>query len=268
MSDGIRFLLIAIAASMNLGFVRSEASQSIREGNALYRDGDLDGALARYNDAQLSEPASPEILFNMGDVFYRQKKYAEALDSFRKVLEKADGGLEAKAYYNIGNALFQQGQLREALEAYKQALERDPDDVDAKYNIEYTERKIKEMLSQAQQTMAQAIEEQARRERAASGEAGEDAGEGREQQQAVGMTDEPQGGERAQEDEAGQSPEEAEDRGATAQGAQVDEEDGGEELSKEEAERVLSAFEQGQEGVVPQQQRPARARGSYVEKDW
>jgi len=160
MKRSILILILLISSLANLAFLEKGAAKKVKEGNEYFLQENYQEALLRYNDAQLDDPVSPEIVFNMGDVFYRQRKYKEAVEAFAKSMERGDRALEAKAFYNVGNSLFQQGRLREALEAYKQAIERDPDDEDAKYNLEYTERKMKEMLSQAPKTKQQALQDQ------------------------------------------------------------------------------------------------------------
>ncbi|MFH1877475.1 MAG: tetratricopeptide repeat protein [Candidatus Omnitrophota bacterium] len=192
---------IIMISVFSMGFTGNTLSGKIREGNKLYENKDYDAALVKYNDAQADDPARAEIFFNMGNVFYRQKKYEEAIDAFKKSMEKGDQGLAGKALYNTGNALFQQGRLKEALETYKQALERDPDDVDTKYNIEYTERKIKEMLSRCRQTKQEAEKDQSRKEQSEQQEKqGQEAGEGAKKE-GEGQSGDPARGARREDNE-------------------------------------------------------------------
>lgn len=232
-------------------------SGKIKEGNKYYNDSNYNEALIKYNDAQIEDPSAPEVLYNMGNVFYRQKKYQEAADAFQKSMERGDVELEAKALYNIGNSFFQQGLYQEALEYYKQSLERTPEDIDTKYNIEYTERKIKEMMSRSPQTEKQAKEDQKKQQQ--QGEKGEQSGENKEKQDAQ---DEQNKGEKKNEGKQQQQDEAKGEKGNKQKSRQK-------ELSKEEAERVMSAFEQDQKQLPPlNQQESKKARGSYVEKDW
>jgi tetratricopeptide (TPR) repeat protein len=269
-------------------FAGGGLSGKISEGNKLYAAKEYDKALTKYNDAGIDSPTSPEMFFNMGNVFFKQGKYKEAVDSYRKSMEKGDSAIEAKAMYNIGNALFNQGELREALDHYKQALARDPDDQDAKYNVEYTERMIKEMLSKAKDTMKKAAEENKEREerqkREGQQQQAEQAPEGNKKKEDVTGTDdktpgsdneksigsagkeddkEGEKGEKAQ--AAGKGEPEDKDKDKQAEAAGKDKND----PSKEEAERFLSVFDRDKKNnQLTNQQGSKKGRGYYVEKDW
>ncbi|MBI4430933.1 MAG: tetratricopeptide repeat protein [Candidatus Omnitrophica bacterium] len=298
--------LVAVISLPCLAFTDSSLSAKIKEGNALLEQGKLSEAMTKYSDAQLEAPLQPEIFFNMGNVLYREKKYAEAADSYQKAMEKGDASLEAKAFYNIGNALFQQGQLRQALDAYKQALERDPGDVDTKYNIEYTERKMKEMLSRSQVTIKQALAEQARREQASQDQSAQNQqGQEQEQDQGTGsQTEEMHEASAAKQQEGSESGEEGEqgeekdgqsalmkgeegrdessnedsqkessagkrEDGSKEATAPGDQEGKPGELDKNAAERFLAAFEQDQKEILPPVgQKTRRGYADNVDKDW
>lgn len=259
-----------------LAFAQRSLSAKIAEGNKLYNDGEYDKALIKYNDAQIEDPKSPQVFFNMGNVLFRQGKYKEAIDSYQKSMENGDINVEAKAMYNIGNALFQQGQLRQALEYYKQALERDPDDIDAKYNIEYTERMIKEMLSKAQETKQRAQQEQQKRkaqeqQSAPSSEGKEE--EKKSQKKPEGSASQQEDKKKAGEKKEGQHTEADKKEGEKPQSQEArsgkPEPENKEDLSKEEAERFLSAFESDKrDNPLLNQQKSRRGRGYYVEKNW
>jgi len=269
-------LVLASLYPWDRAFAQESLSSRIIEGNKLYNDGEYDKALTKYNDAQIEAPTSPEIFFNMGNVFFRQGKYKEAIDSYQKSMEKGDINIEAKAMYNIGNALFQQGQLHEALEYYKQALERNPEDVDAKYNIEYTERMIKEMLSKAQETMKKAMEEQKKRQmqkqqgtQTSDKKEEEKKDQDRRSQSVSAQEDKKKPGEEKEEQHAETDKKEGDEH--QVQEAQVGKTDAEnkEDLSEEEAERFLSAFERDKkDNPLLSQQKSRRGRGYYVEKDW
>jgi Ca-activated chloride channel family protein len=243
--------------------VPGEATRKIKEANGLFQQEKYEEALTKYNDAQIDLPNSAEVHFNIGDSLYRMGKYDEAVASFEKAAEFGDVDLEAKTYYNIGNCLFRQGRLQEALESYRRALELNPDDLDAKFNIEFTERKIKEMLSQASQTEKKAVQEQERRQQTS------------QSPQAEGQQKEEE--ERDAESEAARQPQPQEDTQSLQEKEQESQEgknekgkspssEPKEELSKEDAERILSSLEE--EATHTTQQLPRKGYEYEVEKDW
>ncbi len=141
---------------------------SAKQGNRAYHKQDYEGALQKYSEAVLDHPTSPILAYNIGNAAFRQKRYPEAIEAFKKALDGKDAGLAAKAHYNLGNAYFRKGEAalqsgqqegisdyREALAHYKKSLEIDPNNADAKRNVEVTQIRIKELLDKKEQQQKQ-----------------------------------------------------------------------------------------------------------------
>jgi len=76
--------------------------------------------------------------FNLGDSYYRQQKFDDAINSFKSALPLASSNHEkAKVYHNIGNSYLKSQKYQESVNAYKKALKLNPDDEDTKYNLSY-----------------------------------------------------------------------------------------------------------------------------------
>ncbi len=131
------------------------ARSRVKAGNKLFTEEKYDQALNKYQDALLSQPVNKRIQFNIGDTFYQKKKYEEALQEYQKVIGTDELRLEEQSYYNLGNTLYRLEKLPESILAYQQALKLDPNDVDAKYNLEYVRRKLKENANKQQQNPQQ-----------------------------------------------------------------------------------------------------------------
>jgi hypothetical protein len=58
------------------------------KGSALFRRGDYDGALLRFNEAQRLYP-SAKIYFNLGQTYRKMDRVAEAVEAFEKFLAEA-----------------------------------------------------------------------------------------------------------------------------------------------------------------------------------
>ncbi len=203
----------------------------VRKGNALFKQGKYGAAANQYQDALLENPNSLHIHFNMGDVEYKNKNYEKALEFYQKVLKTEDAQLQAKTYYNIGNTLYRIGKLPESILAYQEALKRNPNDLDAKYNLEFVRNKLKENAQPQAGTSPQP-----------------------QQQQNESSQQKPENQDKEKQHQ--QEEEQAENRPESQP----------KEMSKEQAEQILNALEEKQRD---QKQRQVRISDRpYVEKDW
>lgn len=76
---------------------------------------------------------SPDYLMRLGNKYYQEQKYEEAIDTYKKILSK---GYESSAlYYNLGNTYFRLGKLGYAILNYEKALKLSPGDEDVNYNL-------------------------------------------------------------------------------------------------------------------------------------
>jgi tetratricopeptide (TPR) repeat protein len=76
---------------------------------------------------------SAEELFELGQQYYEQARWVDAVAAYQKVIE-LDSAHQA-AYVNLGDTYYQQQDFDLAIEAYQQALELVPDDADVIYNL-------------------------------------------------------------------------------------------------------------------------------------
>jgi len=125
-----------------------------------YEREDYEEALRLYRNAQVENPDSPRLHFNVGDALYKLEDYENALKEFEQALDKEGDGLRPQAFYNMGNAFFQQQQFQQAVEAYRQALELDHADQDAKVNLELALEQLQQQEQQEQQNADPAEEQE------------------------------------------------------------------------------------------------------------
>lgn len=105
----------------------------IKNGNRYFAQGQYHKAVEEYRQAD----DSPIAHYDLGNAFYRLRKYKDAIEEYHHVLISENSELQEKAFYNLGNAQLRSGDLQSAIKSYKNALRRDPNDQDAKYNLEY-----------------------------------------------------------------------------------------------------------------------------------
>jgi Ca-activated chloride channel family protein len=158
----------------NLAWADSFSSLN-KKGNKAYKEGEelllkkeknkaaetYEQALKYYRDAEIEKPESPELSYNIANVMYQQEKYQDALEKYYKGLSTDEPKDQAATYYNMGNTLYRSGKYPEAIQAYQKCLDLTPDDEEAKYNIEFVRKKMKEMLdkeAQRQQNQKQKSE--------------------------------------------------------------------------------------------------------------
>jgi Ca-activated chloride channel family protein len=142
-------LIIALPSLFGFG---DRATSLNKKATTLYKKNKYDEALAQYRKAQVQSPESDIIRYNIGCTLYKKGEYGEAENGFADVASSLEAKkLWAKAYYNFGNTLFKNGKLNDAIESYKRALRINPDDMDAKYNLEFAQNLSQQSQKQQKQ---------------------------------------------------------------------------------------------------------------------
>jgi tetratricopeptide (TPR) repeat protein len=126
------FTLLTIPA-----FAQSTRSL-INDGVEQFTKENFADAEVNFKKAVEQSPESFEAKFNLGNAYYKQQRYDEAINSFQSSLASAKTEKErAEVFYNIGNSLLKSNKLDQSITAYKESLKLNPDDMDAKYNLSY-----------------------------------------------------------------------------------------------------------------------------------
>ena len=116
----MKLVLIFLFYISTLGWAWGDSLASKnREGSVLYKEGKIDEALSKWRDAQIENPDSDKLHYNIGNGLHGQKEYEDALKEYEKSLDSKDSELQQKAYYNMGNTRYRMGKLPEAIEDYK-----------------------------------------------------------------------------------------------------------------------------------------------------
>ncbi|PJA98209.1 MAG: hypothetical protein CO128_08500 [Ignavibacteriales bacterium CG_4_9_14_3_um_filter_30_11] len=133
----INIIIFAIFSLMGIIYAQSTRSL-INDGVDLYHKGKINDAEVNFKKGLTNEPKNLEANFNIGDAFYKNKRYDEAIDAFQKSLLLSNvKKFKSKVYHNIGNSFLKQNKFDESIEAYKNALKLNPNDEQTKYNLSY-----------------------------------------------------------------------------------------------------------------------------------
>ncbi|MCI0656531.1 MAG: tetratricopeptide repeat protein [Acidobacteria bacterium] len=224
-------------------YARASASSKNEEGNKLYKEKKYPEALKRYTEAQLEAPDSPQLHYNLGNVFFRQGEVEKAREEYRRALAAADASLDPRAVYNLGNTFFSQQQYQEAVEAYQRALKLTPKDMDAKRNLELALLAMKQQKQQQQSS-------------------GKDPDQEKKQKGDESKPSPP--GSDEKKDKQGQPEEKKDDQQKKGPGERPQKGS----LTKEEAERILSALQEDEKANMKRRLEAQQEQQATVEEDW
>lgn len=282
-------MVLAIGVTAEAGGVPlTGAASDVDKGNDLYAAGKLDDAMAAYVKAKGRKPEAPEITYDVGNVLYRQKKYDEATAEYGRAATGSPAAVAARSHYNRGTALASARKLPEAIEAFKQAMRLDPKDEDAKWNYEVVKRQLEEQQKKHDEQQKQDQKDQKDEKGGQKDQQKEGQGEQRDkdktsrdeeseqkdgqkkdegQQEKKDQEQKPQGskedGERGKQD--------SRQEGGTGQPEQQNdgEPQDGQQLSPEQAEKVLDAFLQSERDARAKAEKAKWKKAHKVDaKDW
>jgi Ca-activated chloride channel homolog len=226
----IRYLFILCFSLSALSTLAQKENKHIREGNKQYNDGKFEEAQTSYLRAIEENAKSFPGAFNLGNSLYKQEKYEEAASQFQMLTQTAqDKEIKAKAFHNLGNSYLKSQKYQEAVEAYKHALRNNPADEDARYNLAYAMQQLKQQQEQQQQDQKQDKKEEEKKEEQKDQKQDKKEDQKQEQQQQQKPKD---------------------------------------ELTKEEAQRLLEAMEREDKNVQDKLKKEKKAVKVQIEKDW
>lgn len=136
---GSKSLVLVVATLMTLP-KSSQALvfdfQNIEEANSAYEKKEYKKAQENFEELSLS----PQRFYNLGNSYYKQGKYKEAITEYKKVIT-ANKELEHKKLHNIGNSYVKLNDLQKAKEFYESALKQKYDK-DTKDNLDMVNRAL------------------------------------------------------------------------------------------------------------------------------
>ncbi len=111
---------------------------------SMYEGGQYDEVEKQLLEKQIRRPEDPDLLYDLGNTLYKQKKFAEAEKAFAGAAERSEGEAKARALYNRGNAAFRQNRFEEAIGQYESTIALNAKDEDARYNLTLAKKRLTE----------------------------------------------------------------------------------------------------------------------------
>ena len=120
---------------------RRKSANRLREAEAWFQKGleleesgaPPDHVIRVYRKVVELNPGAAGALVNLGTIYYRERRFAEAERHYKDALVSDPG--YALAEFNLGNLYDEQGRTREAFEHYHRALALTPEYADAHFNL-------------------------------------------------------------------------------------------------------------------------------------
>ena len=187
-----------------------------------------------------------ELNYNLGDSYYKQQRYDDAIKYFQNSLTHTEDAIsKAKAFHNIGNSLLKTQKIEESVEAYKNSLKLNPNDAETKYNLSYALSLLKQKQDQQKQNNKQ-----------------NDKNKDKQDQKDKNKNDQQNQNKNDQKDE--QQKQQNKDQSAKQDNLKQPEKN---KISKEEAERILEALKNNEKDL---QKKLRKKVGVPIttEKDW
>ncbi|MAF26890.1 MAG: hypothetical protein CME07_03375 [Gemmatimonadetes bacterium] len=197
-------------------------------------------ALSHYAEAARIDPGSPVPDFNRGVLLAKTGDDEQSRDAFLAAAAAEDEAVRSGALYNLGNVLLGGDDAQGAIEAYLKSLDIDPGNPDARRNLEIAVRRLEEQQQQEQQQQDDPQEQESEENEDDS----EDSGDS-EEGEPPPETENP-GEEETEESPPPEEPGEGEEEHSQQDRPRE------EQLSREDAERLLNAIETEELKVLEQ----------------
>lgn len=129
----------------------------VRRGNRQYAKDKIERSIESYQEALRHDPSSFEAKYDLASALYRAERYEKAEQTLLSIVndERRSEEERGEVSYNLGNTQFAQKKYKEALSSYRRAMRCNPNDEDAKFNYAFTKRLLQQQEQQQQQNQNQ-----------------------------------------------------------------------------------------------------------------
>ena len=242
------FYVILSALLLPASVMAQNVKKDIRSGNKAYDEGAFQDAELNYRKAlENVEGDNQTALYNLGNALYRQDNFDAASGSWAMAADQYESpGKKANAAFNLGNAMMKTQKYPEAISSYKEALRNNPGHDDARYNLEYAKKMLKQQ-QQDQQNQDQQNQDQ----------------QNQDQQNQDQQNQDQQNQDQQNQDQQNQDQQNQDQQNQQQQQPQQ------QEISREDAQRMLEALKQGEKETMEKlNKKKVKASRVKIEKDW
>ena len=260
----LKIILTLVSALISACIANAQEERKLaRQGNKAYEKQEFTDAEIKYRKALEENPSYPEGQFNLGDAIYKQQRYEESIQPFEQILTQTESEeMKAWTHHNMGNAQLKAKKYEESIKSYKNALRIRPNDMDTKYNLAYAQRMLKEQEQNGNGGESEEQETQDQENQEQQNDQQEQNEENQDQQNQENQQQNQEGGKEPNKEE--QQNDEGEQKSNQEQ-----QQPRPNQLTKEEAERILQALENEERKVQAKvQKEKGKASKIYIEKDW
>ena len=241
--NSVLFVLILFAIGSQESFSQS-LRRLVNEGVENYNEGNFADAEVNFKKGVEKSPESFEAKFNLGDAYFKQERFDEAIKSYNSAMAFAKDDLDtARVHYNIGNSLLKAQKINESIEEYKKSLKLIPGDQEAKYNLSYALELLKNKDDQQQQ----------KNDKDQNKDKNQDQNKDQNQNKDPDNKDE-------QKDQQNKQDQQKQDQ-------QDKKQQQPQKISKEEAERILEALKDNEKDLQ-KELRKIKGKRVKTDKDW
>jgi Ca-activated chloride channel homolog len=138
--------IVSIVLLLGISVLPAQSKRTLNnDGVDLYKANKYADAEVKFKKSLEKDPSGFEGHFNLGDAYYKQGRYDEAIQAYKNSLSFTENkSNKARVYHNVGNSLLKQQKYQESLGAYKSALKANPEDIETKYNLSYALNMMKQ----------------------------------------------------------------------------------------------------------------------------
>jgi tetratricopeptide (TPR) repeat protein len=240
-------------------------------------EGNLEAAIKTFEKLAEKEPDNARYLYELGTAYLMDKKYDKAAEYLSKAAAGEDTDIKEKALYNLGNAFFRNNKFSEALNSYKNALKLNSENKEARENLEMPLAKLpRQKQEQKQSNQNQNQENQKNKNDRQQQNKDKNSSDKQKEKEEQKNRQDKQQDEKSKKNEEQQQNKESETKQRQQQKQQQQQQQQNSEdkkqqqmkkISKEAALQLLNALEQ-EEKNSKIKLRPIQSKGVKRDKDW